>query len=66
MIGKLTAGQALGSFLLVMSVLAVWIYLQYLILVKIEATELMWLMFVCYIPLFLAATALSKLVFRAP
>ena len=48
------------SFFVVMIALIVGFYLQYLILVKIGATEFMWLLFMINIPLVVLGNIIAK------
>ena len=48
------------SFSILLIALIVGFYLQYLILIKIQATEFMWLLFMIKIPLILLGQAIGK------
>ena len=52
----MTPAQAIAIFLLAIVALSFRFYLSYLILEKIEATELMWFLFVINIPLYIILT----------
>lgn len=48
------------SFFIVLIALIVSLYLQYLILAKIQATEFMWLLFMINIPLIILGQIIAK------
>jgi hypothetical protein len=42
--------KAVNGIMTILVCLPIWLYLQYKILVLVEATELMWFLFYVYIP----------------
>lgn len=41
---------------------AIWLYLLYLILIKIQGTEVMWFLFTIFIPIIIVSQTLSKII----
>ncbi len=50
------------TVLISMIAIIIGLYLQFLVLTKIEATEFMWFLYIINIPILMLATALTRLV----
>ena len=50
-----------AAILTILAYLPIWFYLIYQILVRVEASELMWFLFYLYIPIGLVSTLLNRL-----
>lgn len=53
--------KAIRAVLLVFITLPIWLYLQYQILDRVQASELMWFLFWVYAPVALIASVLGHL-----
>ena len=56
----MNTGLTIISFIVALMGLIIWLYLLYHILIKIQATELMWFLFTIFIPFAIVTQALSK------
>ena len=53
--------QVVRNFLAIFLVLPIWFWLMYQILVRVDASELMWFLYWIYVPASLASAVLTKL-----
>ena len=56
--------KALAAILMIAVTLPIWLYLLYQILLRVEASELMWFLFWVYVPLNLFVGVLGKFMER--
>lgn len=55
------AAKVVSGLLVIFMTLPIWFFLQYKILVMVNATELMWFLFWVYVPFTILAAVLMRL-----